>query len=515
MDINRENSFTENVKRQDIYTESGTEYILPDYNTDVRKILFTDARISEASRFEGEEAVEFSGMVIYDVIYSDSDNRIASTSFTSDYDFSVGYESNCEKIIADTRVANFAIRLVGPRKFSVKSSLLSSVSAITERKVGTAYSEENGDRLVTEEKQLNVRTAALSEKMEREYAESLGHLDGVTLDEIRVIYNSAEAFTDEIRALDDAVEVKGYVKTMVVVENGEEPAYLIEKNIPFEERLAFEGVSSDMEFTSRIAIISDKVNVNADEYGVELIVSLIVEMSVIGEKNERVSIVCDAFLTDRESENSYTELSYSELLKRVRILEDQSVELSRENTDMIQPREVIFVAATPKIESCRVEENRLTVSVDVKYNGIISEVNDDGSVGYYPIKLSGNFEKNVNIDCQKSGKVVPEAHVKAKLTGAQIDSGKIILTTTLDVSVFAVEHKSERVLSDISPLDSQVILRRSSTVSVYYPEPCESLFSIAKKFRTTPEKLADDNSVSVSTSSPDGTVSLPKRMLIY
>ena len=127
MDTNRESSFTENVKRQDVYTESATEYILPDYNTDVRKILFTDARVSEVSRFEGEEKVEFSGIVIYDVIYSDSDNQIASTSFTSDYDFSVGYESDREKIVSDTRVANFAIRLVGPRKFSVKASLLSSV----------------------------------------------------------------------------------------------------------------------------------------------------------------------------------------------------------------------------------------------------------------------------------------------------------------------------------------------------------------------------------------------------
>ena len=515
MDTNRESSFTENVKRQDVYTESATEYILPDYNTDVRKILFTDARISEVSRFEGEEKVEFSGIVIYDVIYSDSDNQIASTSFTSDYDFSVGYESDREKIVSDTRVANFAIRLVGPRKFSVKASLLSSVSAITERSVGASYTADGGERLVTEKKQLNIRTAGLSEKLEREYAESLGHLDGASADEIRVIYNSAEAFTEEIRALEDAVEIKGYIKSMVVIENGEQPAYLIEKNIPFEERLSFEGVSSDMEFTPRISVISDKVNVNADEYGVEPVVSLIVEMSVMGEKNESVSLVSDAFFTDRESENSYTELCYSEMLRRFTLSEEQSVELTRENTDMTQPREVIFVSATPKIESCRVEDDRLLLFVDVKYNGIISEVNDDGSIGYYPIKSSASFEKNVNLDCQNCGKIVPEVQIKPKMTEAQIDSGKIILTTVLDVSVCAIAHKSERILSDISPRDEAVLERCSSVVSVYYPEPDESLFSIAKRFRTTPEKLADDNAIATSVASGGAEMTLPKRILIY
>ena len=113
--------------RTEIYTETGADYSLPDYNGDVRKILFTEAKVRPSGSFENGENIDFSGIIVYNLVYSDSENRINSVSFTSDYDQSVKCAEGSEPICVDTVVSGFSVRLLGPRKLSAKATLNSKV----------------------------------------------------------------------------------------------------------------------------------------------------------------------------------------------------------------------------------------------------------------------------------------------------------------------------------------------------------------------------------------------------
>ena len=127
MEIKRNSEFTRNVKCSDVYTESVADYSLPDYLGDVRKILFTDAALRPSGRFAGGDEVEFSGVVVYNVVYLDADNNLSSVEFTSDYDYSVKCSAeNYKDSISNTRVSNYAVRLMGPRKMSARASLVGS-----------------------------------------------------------------------------------------------------------------------------------------------------------------------------------------------------------------------------------------------------------------------------------------------------------------------------------------------------------------------------------------------------
>ena len=55
-------------------------------------------------------------------------------------------------------------------------------------------------------------------------------------------------------------------------------------------------------------------------------------------------------------------------------------------------------------------------------------------------------------------------------------------------------------------------------IVVYYPSPDETLFSVAKHFRTTSLKVAEDNNILESVfaeDNPAGNLSGIKRLLIY
>ena len=54
-----------------VYSESVGEYALPDYNTDIKKILLTDARAVPSGVFSGGDTVDCAGIVNYKMVYLD------------------------------------------------------------------------------------------------------------------------------------------------------------------------------------------------------------------------------------------------------------------------------------------------------------------------------------------------------------------------------------------------------------------------------------------------------------
>ena len=69
--------------------ESSCEYILPDYLGDVKKLVSSVARVVPSGHFESDAELECAGIVSYDIVYLDSENKLSTASFSSDYDFSL------------------------------------------------------------------------------------------------------------------------------------------------------------------------------------------------------------------------------------------------------------------------------------------------------------------------------------------------------------------------------------------------------------------------------------------
>ena len=168
MEIKSETSYTKNIKCSDVYTESAADYSLPDYLGDVRKILFSEATLRPSGRFAGGDEVEFSGVVVYNVIYLDSEGNLSSVEFTSDYDYSVKCSGESYKdSVSDTRVSAFAIRLVGPRKISARASLVGSVRLSEEEHLsvsGNGFESDSAPE--TSVKTVFVRNSRISSSIE-------------------------------------------------------------------------------------------------------------------------------------------------------------------------------------------------------------------------------------------------------------------------------------------------------------------------------------------------------------
>ena len=499
---NTKKEFNKIISHKDVYTDSSAEYILPDYNGDVRKILLTKAEVHPSGKFAEGDEMEFSGIVVYNVVYTDSENKISSVNFTSDYEYAV--KCSHEKLkdaYSDTRVANYQIRLIGPRKISAKATLSSSVSVVESEEilvVGSAFEKNSLPEMATAV--VKCRNLLSSASVEREYAESVEHLDGAIADEVRIVYCSADVSVDNIEVGNDHLTLFGKLKMMAIISNAEAPAYPVEKTVPIEAEIPFEGISNDMRFIPEITVTSVKGTVNADDTGSDIVMSVIVEFSALAERNDTMELISDAYNTTCVTENTYTDFDYEELCDVVLIRDNFSAEIARDGIDAENIREIVLSDVTAKIESSEIGDEGVLINGEFRFCAITSDINDDGSVLYSSLKISAPYSKNVKINLQNAGNLRANTKVLPKNVSVTLDANNLYVSASVDVFVEVISGKIRRVLSSCDEREELPFEKRGPRVTVYYPSSNETLFSVAKKFHVTSMKLAEDNSLTESVS---------------
>ncbi len=517
MEYKRTNDFQGCRRIGDIYTECGSDYSLPDYNGDVRRILFTDARVYPSGSFDNGDSVDFSGIVTYNMVYSDSENRINSVSFSSDYDFTVKCnEQTYESASADISVASYNMRLIGPRKISAKATVAAGVT-ITESldtaPEGTAF--ETADMPEVECVCVDSFVKRSSESTEREYAEELIRLDGAILDELSVIYSDAECVIDSVSAEEGGAALRGNLRIYALVKNGDEPPFTAEKSIRIDESIPISALMPEQKALARVSVGSVRASINADENGCAVAVSVILDMACESIGNQRIELVTDAYRKDCEVANSFENFVASELVTVISEREEMSSCIPRDNIEVEAPAEIICLRAIPKINSASVSDSVARLAGEIRYNGIIISDDGDGKTSCHPFKTTVEFEKNVNINCQNSEKLKVLPSVVCCQGSITFDENNICLSSAAHIKLIVTEDINLKVLSRSDIIADSEIDNDASKITVYYPECGEGLFEIAKKFHTTVEKLTEDNSAAVRAMSGDAVAKAAHKLLIF
>ena len=503
--------------RPDIYTDTGADYSLPDYNGDVRKILFTSADVRPSGSFENSDSVDFSGIVVYNMVYSDSENKINSVSFTSDYDFSVKCDGQSNVgSSADISVSNYSMRLLGPRKISAKATLASRVALAkveNQQLGGTAF--DDGALPEVECVRVDVASVGMSETLEREYAEELIRLDGEGADDVNIVCSDAECVIESVSAEDGGVSLKGNMRIYALVKCGDEPMFLAEKSLKIDESLVFENMKRGGKISPAVTVSSVRCTVSSDENGCSVVANVIADLSAKTYGNERVELTTDAYRRDRETQNNYGDYRYLEICTLIAEKEDFNESVDREGLEVDNLREVICLSAEAKVESAGVEDDVARMVGEIRYNGIACGVDETGNLSYHPFKISLPFVKNVNLNCQNYEKIRLTPSVVCVSAGATVDENKVYLSCLSHFEVLVCEERCVKVLTESNVVGDVEIQDAGAKITVYYPEESETLFDIAKKFHTTVERISLDNSVSIATSAGGETPSSPKRLLIF
>lgn len=518
MEINATSKFTKLSAISEISTESGTDYTLPDYQGDVRRVLVTECRAKPASCYSDESGDEFSGIVTYDVIYLDSEGRMTHASFTSDYDLRLKGATGHTRTIASVGVGSFSVRLTGPRRFSAKATVCAGVKCISEEELNPTGSVFSADeKPETLKRLLKVRSADKSETLEREYAERLERLEGQIADEIEILHSGAEiCFTDAVPE-EDSIRLKGTLRLYALVQNGDLPIYLVEKDVPVDELVTFVGINDGAHFIPRYEIVSSVAVVSADDEGAEIALNAIVEYEVACEYNEAVDAMIDAYAVGHGTKNEYTDYGYGELVACLPLSDNMSCEISSSDITADKIRAIPYLNGTPKIERAEVAGGQVLISGELKAVGVASVIGSEGDISYTGIKLSCPFEKQIKLGTAVTESASAECFVRALNVKCAVDTDSVIVDFKLSGAVTVTEKKRESLLVNADVEDGEDEPSSEGVITVYYPTSDDTLFSVAKKFRKGCEQVAECNGLTVSTSTDGsgGALLGVERLYIY
>ena len=492
MELNKEFSGVRCVAVDGVQTSG--EYTLPDYQGDVRKILYSSAEISEGGAYHSRDSLEVSGCVVYKIVYLDSEGKITPVSFTSDYEFSVRSEDDAY-IDADvhTRIDSYGLRLMGPRRFSATCSIDSDVVLTEKReyKVDTA-----GEcRLETRSMPLSVAELRLYRSGEREMAEELVSLEGAILDEVEVLLSGAEPVAVSLQNGDGTLSLRSQILVRALVKIGAELPCMYEGVLDFSEIIAADGMGEDAALIPRVSILSESVSLAAAENGVSVVASVIAEGSVRALGSGRLNVLTDCFSTAEEVSVTEGEFSYRKHLGSHIIDEKYTYTAPRSEVGAENVRNVLYESARVKIEDKEMSDKTLNVSGMIHVSAIACETSEEGAPAYVPLRFEAPFSINVNFNS-----LIPHnsrADVVLSLEGVHIDldGEELRLSGNLVGAATVLCELREPCVSSVA-LGEKYAPGEASLVSVYYPTAGESLFDVGKKFHVSPMDIARANELS-------------------
>jgi hypothetical protein len=479
-------------------SDSVGEYSLPDYNGDVKKILAVKTKVYPTGKFVGDETLEFSGSVGYEIVYIDGENNITHTEFTTDYDAAV--KINAESYVdsdVKTCVSGCNVRLVGPRKLSVKASLDSDI-VIGERKIyeidGDAFSEYEPETLSS---YADIIEVAFAVGEPREINEELISIEGAIADEVELLISDARFLSDAVECDGESVTLKGKLTVSALVRNADEQPRTVTKEIAFSEAMTVSDPETFSSLDARCDISSFKTTVTPTDDGVSVSVALAITPSACLKKNNRLKLITDSYLKERGCENEYSEFGYTEHLCTESKEELFEVKRNLSELGIEVFGDIIYAEAQPRVEKSEINKNTVEIEGELRFSAIACQVLEGGEQQYYPIRFSVPFTQNVNINCQIHENMRANCAVNADDVKITFDENNAFASANLTFFVTLSVDKRQRCLGS-SYLTDEEFSRDESVVTVYYPDASESLFAIAKKFHTSVRDIAAANKLSES-----------------
>ena len=497
------------IKRE---VETGCEYTLPDYMGDIKRVLFFKASAIPTGKFVSDGTIELSGLVNFDVVYSDSEGKLTAFSQSADIDVKEPIDTACEvDAEMSARPSAVSVRVVGPRRVALRSSVSVTATVSGEGEIvieGDVFGDNANDSVETMSAGINALCSRFHASGEREYAEEACRLVGVTSDEVEIIATSGRVIVTEAVSEDGGVRVKGEMIITSLVRTDEQPPFAVKKIIPFDERIDIDGVMPTDSIIASAYLPSETMGIAEDGDATVLSANAICEFALMISQNKAIEVTKDAYLIDRECKNTYERLNYLEHVATVHMTDDFSAKVSREELGLSTAREIILINADSRVDEKVITKDSIEISGICRVNGVACEISPSGQPTYVPFRTDVPFSLSGGCGCLIPGEAELECALSVCDLECTFETDNLCVSMTLlgDARIVC-PHSIERLASCTVAGEGKIDTPPSEIV-VYYPDADETLYDVSKLHHVKMADVAAKNGISVETATCDGNPSL-------
>ena len=468
-------------------TELSSDFTLPDYLPEIRKMLGVTSKISPISRYIGN-SIEFSGRIDYDLIYCTSDGELASVPLGEDFSFEVQPEvpshidwSSGGDAFADINADMLHVRVTAPRKVNVKCRLHALVRAYgyDETDAGLRGSSQSSEKLISEPK---------CTAFYRNMSEVIELSDEITVsgstENMRPIISRGNVNITDVSRGENRLNCRGEVISETLMENketGEIGSYT--KKIPFTHDIELSAENGGEQTSHNIRGICGEIRLNNSEnrYLIDTEVILEADTAV----TTAVTVTEDLFVPGMDSTVDYRDFKYEALEKcgNGTVTVAESFPLS--DLSLSEGSEILDRNASVRIEGLSQNGRNGIIGGNIKL-WVLSRNGGEYASG----EISIPFALDTGADITGK-KISLSAKPTVNSARCRIEGDKVICEAEISISYCLMSEECIRIADSIRSQENND--DSNSGITVYYPEKGETLWTVAKKFGTSLRSIAEMN----------------------
>lgn len=483
-----------------------TDIILPENCPDILKVLQIDSVVCIKEKETGGGKVILRGEIEFTLFYTpdpqESDYPVKS--FTS----KAGFTDICEaadvtsdmKIRSIADVTSISHSIINSRKLNVKAVVHTEIKAM--RKTETEFiSDADGDvHIETLKNDVESFCQYTDDEFEIIISDKLEFPSGKPF-AAEILKVSATVSEYDIKLLAGKCIIKGTCSVNTLyISHDDMTLEFMEHEIPFTEVFETPNADENMTADADFNIVGIYHESDGDENGIHTLgveIKLLVDIDISGEQT--TTILSDCYSPDCEITVSrkLCKIDRMEKLVHPQISIKGELSLSETCPDIFR---VCNITSKPFVDRVVHEENRIILEGHLKLCTFY--ITSDLDTPVYSFCDSIPFTHSVNVDSCTDFIVDCSIHCQT-CSYTLSDDRAIGIRATADASVKIICNDTISVIEDISV--SETTKKDLSPIVIYFVQPNDTMWSVAKKYKTTIEKITKSNNISATHTLSPGT----------
>lgn len=465
-----------------------TEVNLPEYYCDVVKVLKCTVNPVIVSTQVSGDRIIIEGSAKFCFMFLGEDNQVYS--YESSYPFSKNTEirdlDEQYSVVVDARTDYVSCRASGKRQITGNATISVSLKVYRVRSM----------EIVTD---CSIKGIQMKKKEICPYSFMKVEQKGFTVNDTceiqktgggikRIVKSDTNAFITDVKTINGKMMISGemQVKSLAVT-NDDCDIVAVTCIIPFSQIFELGCVNENS-----ICDVSVKVNsVDAELQGSEnTAIAYNIKATAlitIGEV-KCIEAVSDAYSTAKATETK-------QLSGNLKVIKSRGTEpyvfKSEAAVADLEIGRIIDISVVGLKKSVRTDGSKAFVYGSVEIGMLYAY--SDGRINYAEKSVSFEYEKDTGLragsfECDANAEVSGVSHNHAS-------ADKLELKVELSISLTVLEIEMVDVLSDIIETGDSDAKHKPASLVIYFSDPGESIWDIARKYNTTVEKIAVENSL--------------------
>lgn len=476
-----------------------TDVNVPDINPDILKVLDVSGNVSVSEKSVHSGKIFIRGKVSMTVLYTPDGDTVSKVKcLTAEKEFThsadAGNLDDNVRMSAEIEPESFNYTLINSRKLSLRCVLAIDIKLSCPEEFEISTSGQADENICTRSRRLRLCSNPITSENRISICEQF-ELPSDKPSVSEILKTSVFPQSLEFTLMDGKALAKGQARICTVYTSVDDGTVcFIEHTLPFSEFLDVEGAEEDMEGEIDYSVSDIYSEIRDDSDGEPRIIGLDLGLSasVRGHRIYEPQILCDAY----SMHGTANITSNTKLLEQ--LVDNTTAQLTHKFSIQLpaafpEISQLCDVNATASVSNISAENGEITVTGNI--SGNIIYLSDDESMPLCSFTDTSEFTHNIPAPNISSDSVC-EAKIFVEHISYTINGSRTIeLRVVLGLCIRSYINEEIPVITDID-IEEDTDTAPKPCIVIYFVKSGDSLWSIAKKYRTTVESLMECNNLS-------------------